>query len=169
MTSRSTVRNLICLLVFLGMNPAPSATQLNRFTTSNDQDQSPTRQEYRYQEQEQALGITREGIRACFVTYESSDGISVFTRSEYFRSADDTETHFKTQTKSFAQIIARSEMKDVKDCVKGERILGRHSPNKEGTEMYSIMRNDSRTIRYIESTSLDHVLDFEKQVYKFQE
>jgi hypothetical protein len=78
------------------------------------------------------------------------------------------KTHFETQRKSFAEIIERNDMKDVKGNPKEERIVGKHSPNEEGIETYSIMWNEHIRIKYIESTSLDHVLDFEKQFYKSQ-
>ena len=170
MTSRSTILNMICLLIFLDMNPAQSATELlNSFSPCNScigQDQSPSRREYR--SREAARGVTKDGIEASFQTYESSDGIRVFIRTEFFRSTDDMKTHFETQTKSFAEIIEKGDIKAVKGNPKKERIVGKHFPNEEGIEMYSIMWHEHGRIKYVESTSLDHALDFEKQFYKSQ-
>ena len=169
MKSGATVFCLVCLSIVLEMNPAQSASAtgfIQPFYRNFGQDQLPSRREYR--SIEAARGVTKDGIQASFQTYESSDGIRVFIRIEHFRSTDDMETQFETQTRSFAEIIERSGIKDVKGNTKEERIVGKHFPDEQGIVTYSIMWNEHIKIRYIESTSLDHILDFEKQFYKAQ-
>jgi len=39
-------------------------------------------------------------------------------------------------------------------------------PDEKGRDKYSIVWNHDNEISYIESTSLNHVLDFEKKFYK---
>src|SRR6185295_14257577 len=120
--------------------------------------------EYRYRAS--AKGVTNDGILASFGSYESSDGVTVFTRSEYFRSNSDMKIYFEKVAKHLAEMIEVSKDHTSKDHTKEERVVGKHPPNDKGMELYSIMRSENRTIRYIESTSLVHILDFEKQNYK---
>lgn len=121
---------------------------------------------YKFTFIEAARGITRDGIQASFQTYESSDGITVFTRTEFFRSAADMRDQFKKSASRLSEILERnSTQESSKDGLRNERLVGRNSPDK-GMENYSIIWNHENRISYIESISLSHNLDFERQFYK---
>jgi hypothetical protein len=127
------------------------------------QDQSQGHRAYTYIES--ARGVTQEGIEASFVTYESSDGITLFVRTEHFVSTAEAATQFEMKTNSLSEILERRNLQDVKGDSRGERVVGRHR-NKDGQEIYSVIWSHGTRISYLESVSLDHVLDFEKRSYK---
>jgi hypothetical protein len=107
-------------------------------------------------------GETKDGVLASFTTYESSDGTRIFTRTEFFTSVVRMKTQFRAKAGRFTEILERTDVKDRQGNITGARIVGKHPSDEAQTVEYAIMWSRGNEIRYIESVSLDLILDFEK-------
>lgn len=80
------------------------------------------------------------------------------------------KSEYETKVKSFAEIIENGDEKYGNSELNGKRVVGKYDFNKDGKELYStvIMRSSRREISFIESSSLDHIIDFENNRYRPQ-
>jgi hypothetical protein len=110
-------------------------------------------------------GETRDRILCSFSSYEASDGIKLFVRIEVLPSVDAMKIQFESKARSLARIIERRYLKVGQAGAKGERIVGKHSFEEPEIIRYVIMWSHGNEISYIESASLDHILEFEKGLH----
>jgi hypothetical protein len=105
------------------------------------------------------------GIRLGFTDYTTSDG--AWLRVLYLTEDGEVQavTAFHQRLAHAAKVISRSEMKDAKGKVVGERaqILAPAAP--PAPPFHAVIWTDGPTFHEVESSSLQHVLQFEK-VYR---
>jgi len=151
---------LICMTLMAAQTRVPSMNSLGQEQSAGLHNQ--------YKEVKAGRGITKDGVQASFQTYVSDNGVTVFTRVEFFRSRSDMTTQVEAKIQKLSLIIDRDNTEQSKETggisreTKGERIVGKRVPDEQGRELYCILVTNDNRISYIESASLDTILDFEK-------
>jgi hypothetical protein len=117
----------------------------------------------------EVLLVGRSGKKgAKFVSFtkaRSSDGIIVWREIETYSSSDRSRKGFEDFLKQAERVIELGERRDKEDQVIGDRAVielgGSHPPDRR----FCVLWTDGRLIHVILSSSVRHVLAFEKQVY----
>lgn len=171
MRLRSTVSKAIYLLVLVVVSHKQSGSKImSSHTSLNDGigQAQPTSNQGEYKLLKAGKGFTKDKITFSFSSYETLDGTVISTRTEFFNSTADMEAQFSTKESSFNEVIERSDIKNIGGEITGKRIVGKHYADEKGIEKYAVIRSSRYKVFYIESVSLNHILDFEKKFYKSQ-
>lgn len=111
-------------------------------------------------------GKTEDGIPFSYHLYKSSDGVGVATTVENRESPIRASKALQRKIKKAVKIIERGPKLNEKGQQIGERVVVIFVPNDSYKEQASVLWTDGTQFYYIESSSLRHVLEFEKKFYQ---
>ena len=107
-------------------------------------------------------GRTAEGSRFSLQLYESSDGIAVSSRVDRFGYTDLAQKEFAKIVR-MAQVIERPPKLDGQRV--GERVVLKFNRNKPRVSRIELLWIDNTDLHRIVSSSLGHIVEFERQFY----
>jgi hypothetical protein len=111
-------------------------------------------------------GSTKDGAPFSSQLYQSSDGIEVTVTRENRDSAGRANKELQKKLKGSLRIIGRAPKLDEKRERVGERVVAIFAFDDSQKEQASVLWTNGQQFYYIESLSLKHALEFEKQFYR---
>jgi hypothetical protein len=121
------------------------------------------KQEVRFTKGLQVLGRTNDGYMFTFDKYPASDGNEVCVTIFYLRSYENAKRKFDAIVSSASETIEHNEYHDEKSGVLIRRAVLRVSDPKGRSRMILSLPASSSELYEISSSSLDDVLEFERQ------
>ncbi|HEV8428743.1 MAG TPA: hypothetical protein VGQ41_12655 [Pyrinomonadaceae bacterium] len=118
-----------------------------------------------FNEESSIKGATKDGAPFASQAYQSSDGIGVSVTRENRDSATRASKELQRKLKATTRVIERSPKLDEKGRRVGERVVAMFALDDSQKEQASVLWTNGRQFYYIESLSLKHALEFEKQFY----
>lgn len=109
-------------------------------------------------------GRTTGGSRFSLELFEASDGITVSSRLDRFRSAELAHKELAKIIRT-AEVIERKPKLDDAGRSLGERVILKFARSKSQVPRMELLWIDKTDLHRIASSSLDHILAFEKQFY----
>jgi hypothetical protein len=124
--------------------------------------QAVAEKERTYQLREQALGEV-DGYRACFSTFESSDGMVFSSATIPYHSSKRARTELETKLREAVEIIEREDTFDETGRKIGKKVLATFAPY-DGSSMVSaaILCTSGSDFGYVRSTTLRNILEYRK-------
>lgn len=110
-------------------------------------------------------GTTKDGAPFSSQLYQSSDGVGLTVTRENRDTADRANKELQRKLKGATRIIERGSKLDEKGQRVGERVVAMFALDDSQKEQASVLWTSGRQFYYIESLSLKHALEFEKQFY----
>jgi hypothetical protein len=107
-------------------------------------------------------GKTKDGESVSDLVYESSDGVNVTRTIIFFKSAARARANLQSEVKQAVQIIEQSPLLDTNGNKTGERAVLLYAPQPPFEARAAVAWTDKSEFYSITSTSLQHVLEFEK-------
>ena len=108
-------------------------------------------------------------IRGSSQEYEGSDGIWLSYTGLSYASATQAKRELKSKLKNALSVIEREPNLDEKGRKVGERIVAifpfynSDKPSVLDETIAAVVRTNRKSISYVESSSMEHVLEFEKK------
>lgn len=128
--------------------------------------QAPDNQEITFADKLGAKGTTKDGAPFSTHVYESSDGVVVSIMRENRDSPTKADRALQKRLKRAIRIIERGSTLDEKGQRVGERVVAMFALDNSQKEQASVLWTNGQQLYYIESLSLKHALEFERQFYK---
>lgn len=143
-----------------------AATRFARLRPATVSQNVPQSQEIRFELLGEGRSFPRGAINGDFQNYKSTDGVYLQATVQEYRSAAQARNEMQRRVKTAVKIIERGPKRTEGAQQKDERIvlLSRHSRASEVQAV--ILWNDGAKLHTLESSSLKHILAFEKQVYE---
>jgi len=136
----------------------------NRSIGTNETQESSVKPDIEFSFVKGGNGRTRQGVRFSTVLYKSSDGVSVSATTEERRSAGAANKELHTRLRATRRIVERGSKLDEKGRRIGERVVAIYVLNDK--EQAAVLWTNGQQFYYIESLSLKHALEFERQFYR---
>lgn len=123
----------------------------------SDQRKQSVREQPQFRLTTAGRGHTEDGKVTSFRSFESTDGVKIFTLSEFHESAEAVKKQLDVKLATFSEILDKSDR-----AVTGqERVVGKLIKPETGEEEFCIIRTSRKELSYARSSSLDHLLAFE--------
>jgi len=122
-------------------------------------------QEIQFNDMAGGKGTTKDGAPFSFHHYQSSDGIGVSVTRENRDTRSRAQRALKKRLKGAARIIERGEKVNEKDSSVGQRVVAEFALDGSDKTYVSIIWTYGGQLYFIESSSLQHALEFEKRFY----
>ena len=152
------------LFVFLSgcnvTNISPLQSNPPQQTTTTQQ--SSNEQKIEFQSVLSVSGKTADGTPSFSNSYKSSDGIMVSTRIERHNSPVSAKKEFNRNIKAAVEILKREPKLNENGKQVGERALLSAKQEESNILQTILVWTDNSQVYFIESTSLQHTLEFEK-------
>ena len=103
-----------------------------------------------------------DGHEACFGSFSSSDGMSFSQDSEFYDSPKQAKTELLRRLRRAVKIIKREPILDEQGRAKGEKVIATFSPSDDSNGVAEILWTDGGRFTYIRGTSLQNILEYEK-------
>jgi len=125
-------------------------------------EQAIAEKERTYQLRQQALGEV-DGYRACFSTFESSDGMVFNSATIPYHSSKRARTGLETKLREAVEIIEREDTLDETGRKVGKKVLATFAPY-DGSPMVSaaILWTSGSDFGYVRSATLRNILEYRK-------
>jgi hypothetical protein len=107
-------------------------------------------------------GKTKDGESVSDLVFESSDGVNVTRTIIFFKSAERAQANLQSEVKKAVQIIDQSPVLDINGDKTGERAVLLYAPKPPFEARAAVVWTDKSEFHSVSSTSLQHVLEFEK-------
>ena len=98
--------------------------------------------------------------------YKSSDGVRVFAKGATHVSLSEAENDLRKELVGAAKILDRVTRYDGKRQKVWQRVVAMKGAKEAGQPLIAIMGTDGRTFYSIESTSMSHLLEFDRRGIK---
>ena len=98
--------------------------------------------------------------------YKSSDGVRVFAKGATRVSLAEAENDLRKELMGAAKILDRVTRHDGKRQRIWQRVVAMKGAKEAGQPLISVMGTDGRTFYSIESTSMSHLLEFDRRGIK---
>ena len=128
--------------------------------------QTPENQAITFADKLGAKGTTKDGAPFSTHVYESSDGVVVSMMRENRDSPPKADKALQRKLKKAIRIIERGSKLDEEGRRVGERVVAMFALDNSQKEQASVLWTNGQQLYYIESLSLKHALEFEKQFYR---
>ncbi len=128
--------------------------------------QTPSNQDLTFTDKMGGKGMTRDGAPFSSHVYESSDGVELSVTRENRDSSPKADKALQRKLKKAIRIIERGSKLDEKGQRVGERVVAMLALDDSQKEQASVLWTNGQQLYYIESLSLKHALEFEKQFYR---
>lgn len=120
----------------------------------------------RFNEVSSKKGATKDGAPFAAQLYQSSDGTELIVTRENRDSASRANKELQKKLKAAITIIERGPKLNEKEQRVGERVVVTFAPDRSQEEKALVLWTNGNQLYYIESLSLKHALEFEKQFYR---
>jgi len=132
--------------------------------------ESPHQQEsaseaFEFKDIQGGRGKTEDGVPFSYHLYKSSDGVGVSTTVENRISAFSAVKALQRKIKTASKIIERGSRLDVKGQRTGEKVVAMFKSDGSNKERAAVFWTDGSDFHYLESSSLPHLIAFEKKYY----
>lgn len=107
-------------------------------------------------------GKTKDGESVSDLVSESSDGVNVTRTIIFFKSAERAQANLQSEVKKAVQIIDQSPVLDTNGDKTGERAVLLYAPQPPFEARAAVVWTGKSEFHSVSSTSLQHVLEFEK-------
>jgi hypothetical protein len=159
------------IVVFLvacgsGRASAPSPNERSSSETKNSPQQEPSSEATEFEDIQGGRGKTEDGFPFSYHLYKSSDGVGVSTTVENRGSAVRANQALQQRVKTATKIIEQGANLDDKKHRVGERVVAIFPSDGSGKEHTVVLWTEGSHFHYLESSSLRHVLTFEKMFYR---
>lgn len=132
-------------------------------STEEDQRAHPiAKKERTYELRQQALGEVG-GYRACFITFESSDGMVFSSATIPYHSSKRPRRELETKLRKAVEILEREDTFDETGRQIGEKVLATFAPyNGSSTVSAELIWTSGSDFGYIQSATLQNILEYRK-------
>ncbi|MFN2533006.1 MAG: hypothetical protein ABR555_17105 [Pyrinomonadaceae bacterium] len=128
--------------------------------------QEPAIQPLEFKDFQGGRGKTADGIPFSYHLYKSSDGVGVTTTVENHRSPASAQKALQRKIRTAIKMIERGpKLKNKAERI-GERAVLTFALPDFHKEQAAVLWTNGQRLYYIESLSLKHALEFEKQFYR---
>ena len=148
----------------LGIRPASSPATKEAMVLKQEGEKQESAS--RFNEVSSKKGSTKDGAPFSSQLYQSSDGIELTVTRENRDSAGRANKELQKKLKGSLRIIGRAPKLDEKGERVGERVVAIFAFDDSQKEQASVLWTNGQQFYYIESLSLKHALEFEKQFYR---
>src|SRR5215813_1122870 len=128
--------------------------------------ESHSPQQIAFQPVQVSSGKKANGAEFSTGLYDSPDGNTVSSTVETYVSAAYAKREMKNRIKQATKIIERGCKRNQSGKTVGERIVIYLPDKARSLEYANVLWLDGENLHIIESSSLEHALDFERQFYK---
>lgn len=113
-----------------------------------------------------ASDLKPDGTRVSYNTYVSADGVGVLFTVQKHRSATSANNALKRRIRKASKIIERGVKLDKDGRRVGDRVLLLSHTRLPQKTVAGVVWSERATLYSVESSSLKHALEFEKQNYR---
>ncbi len=156
----ATAVNLLILPVMICL----ASTELDVPVRSIGMQQAATEVKLEFRPTQAASGRTTEGSRFSLQLYEASDGVAISSRLDRFRSARRARTALAKIIRK-GRVLERKPKLDGTGHPIGERVVLKFTRSKSQLPQTELLWIDNTDLHQIVSSSLYHILEFERQFY----
>jgi len=162
------VRNMLTilsLLTALSISTVAVISGTRVPVLSSEAGQEPQLQSHRFHAE--ALGRTgkKGALYVSFDRYRSEDGVIVERLIDSYKSSQEAATAFEALRKSASRVLRQANKESPGRGRVGPRAVLELRPSGKGPIQKVIAWTDGATVVRLQSTSLPHLEDFEKQIY----
>jgi hypothetical protein len=149
---------LRAILVF-GLLASLCSSQTNKY---RDLNQQLVRNDLRFEPKSALDGVTADGFKFSSQIWEAGDGVGVFLKMEYCRSAKNAERVLRQSTKGATRVFEKGIVLDKNRRRVGERIVVTFDRDMIHRPQMILWTNRGMFYR-VESSSFNHALLYEKK------
>lgn len=127
--------------------------------------QEPVKQDIEFKNLEGVKGEVENGVPFSSQLYEASDGVILSVTRENWGSPLRANKALRRKLEKAVNIIERAPKFDEKEHQVGERVVAIFTPGSPDKNQASVIWTYGSQFYYIESSSISHILEFEKRFY----
>ncbi|HKO97433.1 MAG TPA: hypothetical protein VJU86_10595 [Pyrinomonadaceae bacterium] len=122
----------------------------------------PVTQVRRYTDIGMGKGVSQDGRPTSFRSYSTSDGMRFSQCNVYHSSKGEAQRGLRRALRKATDIIKREPLFDEKGSVIGEKFIATFPAKYPRYAAAALLWTDGATIRYVASSSLENILEHEK-------